>query len=70
METESARSRGRGRGRGRRCGRGGGGRGRGGINQQSVVPTVKGTQEALVQEISECQYVVSQNFLSLISSWC
>ena len=31
--------------------------------------TVEGTREALVQEISECGYVVSQIFLSLISSW-
>ena len=53
------------------CGRGIG-RGRGSINQQFVVPTtveLEGTREALVQEISECGYVVSQNFLSLISSW-
>ena len=36
----------------------------------SVVPTtVEGTREALIREISECGYVVSQNFLSLISSW-
>ena len=36
----------------------------------SVVPTtVEGTREALVQEISESGYVVSQIFLSLIYSW-
>ena len=29
----------------------------------------RGDTKALVQEISECEYVVSQNFLSLISSW-
>ena len=45
-------------------------RGRGSMNQQSVVPTtVEGTRKALVREISECGYVVPQNFLSFISSW-
>ena len=37
--------------------------------QYKLATTVEGSREALVQEISECGYVVSQNFLSLISSW-
>ena len=37
--------------------------------QYKPATTVEETREALVQEISECGYVVSQNFLSLISSW-
>ena len=35
--------------------------------QYKPATTVEGTREALVPEISE--YVVSQNFVSLISSW-
>ena len=69
METESARGRGTGRGRKRGRGGRGSGRGRGTINQQSVVPAaVEGTREALVREVSECGYVISQIFLSLVSS--